>query len=89
MTTTIISHDVKDFDTWLQGFNSAEGMRKEGGELSAKVFRASDSPNRVTVINEWASAEVAHSFLAKDELKAAMAEIGVVGPPTIQVLESA
>lgn len=87
MTTTIISHDVKDFDTWLSSFNAFAPTRKEAGELSAKIYRGSDAPNRVTVINEWGTVDEARSFVGQDELKAAMADAGVVGPPDIQFLE--
>ena len=48
---TIVSHPVKDFDTWKSLFDQFEPIRKEGGERSAVVLRHADGSNMVTVIN--------------------------------------
>ena len=36
----------------------------------------------VTVINTWDTIETAQAFFNQEELKAAMGEAGVTGPPT-------
>ena len=83
MTTYIIvTHPVKDFDTWKSLFDKFESVRKEGGERSAVVLQHSDDPNMVTVINTWDTIEAAQAFFSREELKAAMGEAGVTAPPT-------
>ena len=80
---TIVSHPVKDFDTWKTIFDQFEPIRKEAGELSAVVLRHADDPNMVTIINTWDSIEAPQAFLNREELKAGMAEAGVTAPPTM------
>ena len=80
---TIVSHPVKDFDTWKSLFDQFEPIRKEGGERSAVVLRHADGSNMVTVINTWDTIETAQVFFNREELKAGMAEAGVTAPPTM------
>jgi len=89
MATVIVHHEVKDYDAWRKVFDSVESMRRDGGELSAKVFRAAGNPNLVTGIMEYASHEAAQAWFANDTLKAKMMEAGVVGPPAIHFLADA
>jgi len=84
MTTyVIVTHPVKDFDTWKSVFDKFEAVRKEGGEQSAVVLRHADDPNMVTVVNTWNSIDEFQAFFGQEELKAGMAEAGVAGPPTV------
>ena len=84
MTTyVIVTHPVKDFDTWKSVFDKFESVRKEGGEQSAVVLRHADDPNMVTVVNTWNSIDEFQAFFGQEELKAGMAEAGVAGPPTV------
>ena len=86
MTTYIIvTHPVKDFATWKGVFDKFESVRKEGGELSAVVLRHADDPNMVTVLNTWTSIDAFQEFFGQEELKAGMAEAGVIAPPTVIV----
>ena len=80
---TIVTHPVKDFDTWKTIFDQFEPIRKEAGELSAMVLRHADDPNMVTIINTWESIEAFQALFNREELKAGMAEAGVTAPPTI------
>ena len=86
---TIVSHPVKDFDTWKTIFDQFEPIRKEAGELSAVVLRHADDPNMVTVINTWDSIEAFQALFNREELKAGMAEVGVTAPPTIVIANEA
>ena len=79
---TIVSHPVKDFDTWKSLFDQFEPIRKEGGERSAVVLRHADGSNVVTVINTWDTIETAQVFFNREELKTAMGAAGVTAPPT-------
>ena len=84
MTTyVIVTHPVKDFDTWKSVFDKFESVRKEGGEQSAVVLRHADDPDMVTVVNTWNSIDEFQAFFGQEELKAGMADAGVAGPPTV------
>lgn len=87
--TTIITHDVRNFQDWKKSFDSFKSVRSEMGEQNAKVFRNVDKPNRVTVVNEWTSDKAAHTFLADKRLKDKMHEAGVIGEPQIEILSQA
>tara|TARA_B100000470_G_scaffold130944_1_gene101352 strand:- start:25 stop:297 length:273 start_codon:yes stop_codon:yes gene_type:complete len=86
---TIVSHPVKDFDTWKTIFDQFEPIRKEAGELSAVVLRHADDPNMVTVINTWNSIDAFQALFNREELKEGMAEAGVTAPPTIVIANEA
>ena len=47
--TAIVSHEVKDFDTYKTGFDAHEDARKAAG-IDATAYRKLDSPNTVYVI---------------------------------------
>lgn len=89
MAGMLIQHKVNDFATWKKVFEANSGLRKSGGELSHEIFQDASDPNRVTVINKWNSLENAQKFAQSPELKAAMAEAGVAGPPTVTFLNEA
>jgi quinol monooxygenase YgiN len=86
---TIVTHPVKDFDTWKASFEQFEPIRKEAGELSAVVLQHADDPNMVTVINTWVSIEAFQALFNREELKAGMAEAGVTAPPTLIIANEA
>ena len=79
---SIVTHPVKDFDTWKAVFDQFESLRKEGGELSAVILRHADDPNVVSVLNTWNSVEVAQAFFLSEDLRAGMGQSGVTAPPT-------
>ena len=85
MATSIIRHKVKDYAAWRGLFDSFESTRKENGEQSYQVLQADGDPNDVIVINTWLSVDDANAFLAKDELKTAMADAGVIGPLDVTI----
>jgi hypothetical protein len=89
MATIIVHHEVKDYDTWRKVFDGVEGLRRDGGETSAKVFRSEENPNHVTAILDYTSVDAARAWFANDTLKAKMMEAGVVGPPQIHFLADA
>jgi len=58
-------------------------LRTANGELSTQIFRDASNPNNLTVINKWNSLQNAQKFAHSPELKAAMEQAGVEGPPTV------
>ncbi len=83
MASMVIRHTVRDFDAWKTVFDGVADVRKAGGELSGVLLRNESNPNEILAVFEWESLEKAHAFVESPELKAAMAEAGVMGPPDI------
>jgi len=89
MTTVLIKHPIEDYSKWKNAFDAFLGFRKSGGEKSFHVSRPVDDPNTLVILFEWDSAENAMAFLDSAELKDAMLEAGVLGPPEITIMETA
>jgi quinol monooxygenase YgiN len=89
MAILLVQHKVKDFAAWKKEFDSAIGLRKSNGELSAQVLRDASDPNSLTIINKWNSLENAQKFAHSPELKAAMEKAGVAGAPNVYFLNEA
>ena len=84
--TVVISHKVADFAAWEKVFTDHAAMREKGGCTGITVYQSTDDPSQVTTVGTFASAEQANAFFASEDLKAAMANAGVQGPPEIHVL---
>ena len=59
-------------------------LRSEGGELDSSLYRDAKNPSVVSAVFRWKDEPSA--FFESDQLKAKMAEAGVVETPTIHVL---
>jgi quinol monooxygenase YgiN len=78
-----VSHPVADFDTWKVGFDQHEPARRAAGILGHHLNRAEADPNMVTIYLAVSDVDKAKAFAESDDLKAAMQEVGVTGPPVI------
>jgi len=87
-TLLIISHEVKNFDTWKTAFEAGEPLRAEAGVKVKGVYRAADQENMVTVITQAPNAEVAKALFSNPALKADMEKAGVISVPEIKILAS-
>ena len=87
MIWLLVRHRVADYGTWKPVFDSHhDTIAAAGGQLGYLMRDAAD-PNLVSVGIAWESLERAQAFISSPDLKAKMAESGVVGPPDIYVLE--
>ena len=77
----MVSHPVADFDTWKAGFDAHEGARREAGILGHHLNRSRDNPNLVAVYMVISDLDRAKSFASSADLKSAMEDLGVTGPP--------
>ena len=84
----IISHEVKNFDTWKTAFESGETMRADAGITTKGIYLSPEKTNWVTVITQTNNPETAKAFLSNPELQAAMKEAGVISAPEIKFLAS-
>ena len=79
----MVTHPVADFDTWRAGFDAGEPDRREAGVLGHHLNHAEDDPTLVSIYLAIADVERARAFTDSDELKTAMRDVGVTGPPEI------
>lgn len=89
MTTVLIKHPVEDYAKWKDAFDAFIDNRKAAGEQSYHIYRTINNQNNLVIVFEWDNAENAITFLQSDELKAAMQQAGVAGPPEINIMETA
>lgn len=89
MTTVLIKHPVQDYDKWKNAFDAFIDNRKAGGEKSYHIYRTINNQSNVIILFEWDNTENAITFLQSDDLKIAMQQAGVAGPPEINIMETA
>ena len=84
--TAIVSHDIKDWDIFKEGFDTHDTVRRAAG-ITAKAYKKTDSPNTVYVIGEIPSKEVFDDFFSDPDFHEHMENIGVILPVEVTVLE--
>jgi len=77
----MVQHPVADFDTWKSGFDAHEGARRDAGILGHHINRSQDDPNSLNVYMAVSDLDRARAFSSSPDLKNAMEEVGVTGPP--------
>jgi quinol monooxygenase YgiN len=87
MATMFVKHTVNDFDTWKKVYDEFASARKEWGVTGASVHRDAHNPNVLFVVHHFNDVESAMAFAESEDLKAAMANAGVAGPPDITFCE--
>jgi hypothetical protein len=75
---------VKDYAIWRTGYDGREKSRLSAGITNGRVFRRAEDPNDVVILQDVADVAKARTWLASDEMKAAMEKGGVVGSPNIR-----
>lgn len=86
MVTTILTHEVKDYDVWRKAFDDDGGNRSAMGVSVTGVYRGVENPNQITVVTEVPSLEAIKAFMANPDLKAAMEKGGVISAPEVKIL---
>ena len=85
MFVLAINHKVADYDKWKAAYDAMTPITR--GAQFARVNRAVDDPNLVTVVSGFESLDTLNSFVSDPALKAAMVEAGVVGEPRFEIYE--
>jgi hypothetical protein len=75
---------VKDFNEWQTSYNGNEKNRASAGITKSKVFRSSDDPNDVLILQDVADVAKARTWYGSSEMKTLMEKSGVLGSPTIR-----
>ncbi|CAN5656341.1 hypothetical protein BH18ACT17_BH18ACT17_07380 [soil metagenome] len=63
MVVVRIEHQVPDYTTWKQAFDSDPVGREQSGVLRYRILRAIDDPNYVMIDLEFDSVERAEAFV--------------------------
>jgi quinol monooxygenase YgiN len=87
MAFVLIRYKIENFKRWKTTFSDAYEMRKQSGEKSYRIFRSSDKPNEMVVLQEWESLPSARRFSKSKKLRHCMERAGVVGKPEIVFLK--
>ena len=79
-----IHHKVKDYAAWRFAYDAHETSRRSAGISNGRVFRNAEDPNDVVVLQDVADVAKARTWVASEDLKAAMQKSGVIGSPSIR-----
>lgn len=80
----MVSHKVKDFDTWFKVYTDEGRTARAGyGLVERGMARDLEDPNLVYIVFALTDMEKAKARIASEELKTMMTEAGVEGPPNI------
>jgi hypothetical protein len=82
-TRLMVTHQVKDWDTWKKVFDSHKSARMDAGLIDRGVGYSVDDNHIVTLVFAVTDKKKAEGFLKSKDLKDKMAEGGVVGQPTV------
>jgi hypothetical protein len=85
MITGILTHEVENFDTWLQGFNSDATIRVAAGVRIKGVYQGIDNANTVTIISEADSEEHYDRMFSHPAFVDRMRAAGVTGEPDLKM----
>jgi quinol monooxygenase YgiN len=81
--TMFVKHKVSDYGNWKRAYDEFVSMRKEKGVIGASVHRDANDPNTIIVTHRFKDVDAAMAFANSEELKSAMMDAGVAGPPEI------
>ena len=77
---------IKNFDQWRLVFDRVKPLRDKAGITNARVYRGATNQNEVLVWNEASDDAKAREAIDGPEIRSAMEEAGVMGPPRIHVI---
>jgi hypothetical protein len=83
MVRMFVRHDVADYASWREAYDSIDEQRRSMGVTDHAVFRSVDDENNVTAWHDFTSQDTAQSFASSPELRDAMQRAGVQGQPEI------
>ena len=75
--------EVVQFSEWVKVYDGFAPARKAAGITSSTVWQSADDPNDVIIMNDFPSLEQARAFAASGELRDAMRNSGLRGPPQV------
>jgi quinol monooxygenase YgiN len=89
MVKVIVQHHVADYERWYPVFIEHSTVRRNHGAQGHTIYRGAKDPNDLLVVNSFASADGAQSFMADPSMKEALDRAGVDSQPQIWVMTEA
>jgi len=86
-TTMFVKHKVSDYGKWKRIYDEFASVRKEKGVTGASVHRDANDSSNIIVTHQFKDLNAATAFANSEDLKSAMADAGVAGPPEIWFAE--
>ena len=83
MTTMFVRHKVTDYAQWKRAYDAFDATRKKFGVIGDSVYRDADDSSSVIVTHAFKDTNAAKAFVSSEELRSAMEQAGVAGPPEI------
>lgn len=72
----VVAHQVRDFETWMHGFNQYEDTRRALGALGHHINRTLDQPDIVRLYIPCRDRSSIDAFIASDEYQSIVREYG-------------
>ena len=82
-TRMFVRLEVVQFSEWIKVYDGFAPARRAAGVTESTVWQSADDPNDVTIINDFPSLEQARAFAASGDLRDAMRNAGLRGPPQV------
>ena len=89
MILAIVRHHVRDYAAWRKVYDGVASLQQAGGVIDKSVYQDPGDPNDVLVLHSFADLAAANAFFRNPDLRAAMQQGGVEGPPRIEIFQSA
>lgn len=83
MATMFVRHEVSDYGNWKRVYDDFASVRREKGVTGASVHRDAEDANTIIITHQFGNLDAALAFAQSEELKNAMSNAGVAGPPEI------
>ncbi|MDB4738024.1 hypothetical protein OAF75_04225 [Verrucomicrobiales bacterium] len=87
MPHILIQHEVEDFATWKEAYDSRTDVHDAAGFKELQILQGLDNPNNIVILFFNPNIERAREYLNSDDLKQAMEGAGVIGAPQIIELQ--
>lgn len=86
MPTLAVQLKIGDYAKWRPVFDKHKALRDKAGFTNTQIYRQADSANDILIWSDVADLAKAREALAGQEIKSAMQEAGVIGPPKMHVI---
>ena len=86
MPTLAVQLTIGDYAKWRPVFDKHRPLRDKAGFTNVHIYRNADDSREVIIWGETSDVAKAREALAGQEIKDAMKEAGVVGPPKVHVI---
>lgn len=83
----VISHRVKDFETWKAAYELAQPIREKHKIYTQRIFRGYDDENIAMVFTEVHDVNLAKEYVTSPNLKKSMETAGVEGEMNLKWLK--